>query len=99
MDKKIVKINDDKSAAAGIVSHALVVNAWRRRRQEIVELNNTIVKLSQQVDHLQLQIIVLRRLLENENNRIGKINCDVHHTKQQLENITKEKDVVIQVII
>ncbi|KAF7994521.1 hypothetical protein HCN44_003993 [Aphidius gifuensis] len=95
MDKKIVKINDDKNAA-GIVSHALVVNAWRRRRQEAVELNNTIVKLSQQVDHLQLQIIVLRRLLENENNRIGKINFDVHHTKQQLELITKEKDIVIQ---
>lgn len=89
---------DSAKKAAGIVSHVLIVNAWRRRREDAVELNNTIEKLSQQVDHLQLQIVVLRRLLTTENNRVGKLGSEVHRTKIQLENMTKQKDTITEVI-
>ncbi|XP_015118291.1 myosin-11 [Diachasma alloeum] len=82
-------------SAASLVCHALALNAWRRRREEVVELSGTIEKLGQQVEHLQLQIAVLRRLLETENNRVAKLSSEVHCTRTQLEDEIKQKGEII----
>ncbi|XP_063975090.1 uncharacterized protein LOC135161443 isoform X2 [Diachasmimorpha longicaudata] len=82
-------------SAASLVCHALAVNAWRRRRDEVAELSGSIEKLGQQVDHLQLQIAVLRRLLETENNRVAKLSGEVHCTRTQLDEEIKQKGQLI----
>ncbi|XP_011307630.1 myosin-2 heavy chain [Fopius arisanus] len=82
-------------SAGSLVCHALALNAWRRRREEVAELSGTIEKLSQQVDHLQLQIVVLRRLLETENNRVAKLSTEVHGARAQLEDEVKQKGEII----
>lgn len=87
-------LEDIGKKAAILVCHALALNAWRRRREEVVELHGTIEQLSQQVDHLQLQIVVLRRLLDTENSRVGKLGVEVHRAKAQLENTLKEKNIL-----
>ncbi|XP_053593408.1 uncharacterized protein LOC103577563 [Microplitis demolitor] len=94
-----VKNNKDleiimKKKAATIVCHTLIINAWRRRREEIIDLNVIIDELRQQIDHLQLQIVVLRRLLDTENSRVGKLGTQVRRAKIQLDNVTKEKDIL-----
>jgi len=73
--------------AANIVCHMLVLNAWRRRRVEIAQLE-------QQVEHLHLQIEFLRRLLLAENDRVGRLNGELHREKSQLEEMTRERDAV-----
>ncbi|CAG5108849.1 Protein of unknown function [Cotesia congregata] len=83
-----------KKKAASIVCHTLIINAWRRRREEVIDLNGIIEQLRQQIDHLQLQIVVLRRLLDTENSRVGKLGAQVHRAKMQLDSITKEKETL-----
>ncbi|KAH0566916.1 nuclear matrix constituent protein 1-like [Cotesia glomerata] len=83
-----------KKKAASIVCHTLIINAWRRRREEVIDLNGIIEQLRQQIDHLQLQIVVLRRLLDTENSRVGKLGAQVHRAKIQLDSITKEKETL-----
>ncbi|XP_011255538.2 intracellular protein transport protein USO1 isoform X1 [Camponotus floridanus] len=78
---------DPTTRAANIVCHMLVVNAWRRRRVEIAQLE-------QQVEHLHLQIEFLRRLLLAENDRVGRLNGELHRDKSQLEEMTRERDAV-----
>ncbi|XP_029166129.1 autophagy-related protein 23 [Nylanderia fulva] len=73
--------------AANIVCHMLVLNAWRRRRAEIAQLE-------QQVEHLHLQIEFLRRLLLAENDRVGRLNGELHREKSQLEETMRERDAV-----
>ncbi|XP_072756670.1 uncharacterized protein [Anoplolepis gracilipes] len=73
--------------AANIVCHLLVLNAWRRRRTEITQLE-------QQVEHLHLQIEFLRRLLLAENDRVGRLNSELHREKSQLDEMTRERDTV-----
>ncbi|KAL6447391.1 hypothetical protein ACFW04_001537 [Cataglyphis niger] len=73
--------------AANIVCHMLVLNAWRRRRTEITQLE-------QQVEHLHLQIEFLRRLLLAENDRVGRLNGELHREKSQLEETTRERDAI-----
>lgn len=73
--------------AANIVCHMLVLNAWRRRRAGIAQLE-------QQVEHLHLQIELLRRLLLAENDRVDRLNGELHREKSQLEETTRERDVV-----
>lgn len=70
-----------------MVCHMLVLNAWRRRRAEIAQLE-------QQVEHLHLQIEFLRRLLLVENDRVGRLNGELHREKSQLEEMTRERDAV-----
>ena len=74
-----------ESRAASIISRTLAVNAWRRRREEIVDL-------SQQLDQLQLQINVLRRLHDNENGRVAILAGELHKAKAHLEDANKERD-------
>lgn len=78
---------DLTTRAANIVCHMLVLNAWRRRRVEIAQLE-------QQVEHLHLQIEFLRRLLLAENDRVGRLNGELHREKSQLEEMTLERDAV-----
>lgn len=78
---------DPTIRAANIVCHMLVLNAWRRRRVEIAQLE-------QQVEHLHLQIEFLRRLLLAENDRVGRLNGDLHREKSQLEEMTRERDAI-----
>ncbi|XP_053980096.1 liprin-alpha-2 [Hylaeus volcanicus] len=80
--------------AANLVFHVLVLNAWRRRREEVVFLRDTIDDLSKQIKHLHLQVVVLRRLIDTENNRVGKLTHEVHHVKGQLEDTKKERDLL-----
>lgn len=78
---------DPTIKAANVVCRMLVLNAWRRRRAEIAQLE-------QQVEHLHLQIEFLRRLLLAENDRVGRLNGELHREKSQLEETTRERDAV-----
>ncbi|XP_020287951.1 uncharacterized protein LOC109856745 [Pseudomyrmex gracilis] len=78
---------DPTVKAASVVCHMLVLNAWRRRRAEIAQLE-------QQVEHLHLQIEFLRRLLIAENERVGRLNGELRREKSQLEEVTRERDAV-----
>ncbi|XP_071864546.1 uncharacterized protein isoform X2 [Bombus fervidus] len=80
--------------AANLVCHVLMLNAWRRRRSEVQYLHGTIDDLSQQIEHLHLQIVVLRRLLDTENIRVSKLTNDVHRTKIQFDETSKEKNTL-----
>ncbi|XP_014470227.1 PREDICTED: dynactin subunit 1 [Dinoponera quadriceps] len=73
--------------AANVVCRVLVLNAWRRRRAEIAQLE-------QQVEHLHLQIEFLRRLLFAENERVGRLNGELHREKSQLQETIAERDNV-----
>lgn len=64
-----------------------MLNAWRRRRAEIAQLG-------QQVENLHLQIEFLRRLLLVENDRVGRLNGELHREKSQLEEVIRERDAV-----
>lgn len=78
---------DPTVKAANVVCRVLVLNAWRRRRAEIAQLE-------QQVEHLHLQIEFLRRLLLAENDRVGRLNGELHREKTQLEEVTRERNTV-----
>lgn len=67
--------------------HMLVLNAWRHRRTEIAHLE-------QQVEHLHLQIEFLRRLLLAENDRVGRLNGELHREKAQLEEVVRQREAV-----
>ncbi|XP_034950479.1 coiled-coil domain-containing protein 39 [Chelonus insularis] len=85
---------DVSKKASHLVCHVLILNAWRRRREEVVELQGIIEKSDQQIDHLQLQIVVLRKLLDTENSRVGKLGAEVHRAKTQLDGVIKEKETI-----
>lgn len=76
---------DPTVKAANVVCHMLVLNAWRRRRAEIAQRE-------QQVEHLHLQIEFLRRLLLAENDRVSRLNSELHREKSQLDETTNERD-------
>ncbi|KAL0119678.1 hypothetical protein PUN28_007845 [Cardiocondyla obscurior] len=78
---------DPTIKAANIVYRVLILNAWRRGRTKIAELE-------QQVEHLHLQIEFLRRLLLTENDRVDRLNGELHREKLQLKEMTRERDVV-----
>ncbi|XP_018403541.1 PREDICTED: uncharacterized protein LOC108780361 [Cyphomyrmex costatus] len=80
-------IKDPTINAANVVCRVLLLNAWRRRRAEIAQLE-------QQVEHLHLQIEFLRRLLLAENNRVGRLNSELHREKSQLEEMTCQRDAI-----
>jgi len=77
---------DPTIKAANVVCHLLVLNAWRRRRAEIIQYE-------QQVEHLHLQIEFLRRLLLAENDRVSRLSNELHREKSQLEETTHERDI------
>ncbi|KZC09126.1 hypothetical protein WN55_11590 [Dufourea novaeangliae] len=79
--------------AASLVCRVLVLNAWRRRRDEVLYLRDTIDKLRENTKNLQLQISVLRRLIETENNRVGRLTSEVHHFKVLLDETAKDRDI------
>ncbi|EFN78217.1 hypothetical protein EAI_08193 [Harpegnathos saltator] len=78
---------DPTARAANVVCRVLLLNAWRRRRTEIAQLE-------QQVEHLHLQIEFLRRLLLAENERVGRLNGELHREKSQLEETILERDSI-----
>ncbi|XP_029047882.2 A-kinase anchor protein 9-like [Osmia bicornis bicornis] len=80
--------------AANLVCRVLMLNAWRRRRKEILGFRRTIDNLNQQVKNLHLQIIVLRRLLDTENGRVCKLTNEVRHVRTQFDETLKEKDAL-----
>lgn len=85
------KTEDRKLCDAGrIVCNMLTINAWRRKKAETVELNRVIDGLNQQVNHLHIQIVVLRRLLDTENSRVGKLTTEVQQIKIQAEERNQE---------
>lgn len=84
--------------AASLVCRVLVVNAWRRRREEVLYLRDTIDNLTQNTGHLQLQISVLRRLIDTENNRVGRLTGEANRFKMQLEETAKQRDALKTVI-
>ncbi|XP_076672057.1 uncharacterized protein LOC143371080 isoform X2 [Andrena cerasifolii] len=73
--------------AASMMCRVLMLNAWRRRRGEVLYLRDTI-------DNLHLQIFVLRRLIDTENIRICKMTGEVHRVKMQFDETSKEKDAL-----
>lgn len=81
-----------ESRAASLVCRALAVNAWRKKRTQVVELESTVSDLGQQLDHLQMQIVVLRKLLDKENSRVSGLGAELHKTKAQLEEAIKDRD-------
>ncbi|KAK2580699.1 hypothetical protein KPH14_011329 [Odynerus spinipes] len=87
-------LSQNPRKAASILCHVLVLNAWRRRRSDVGQLQETIEELVRQIEHLRLQIVVLRRLLETENGRVGRLNWEVQRTKSQLDEISQERDAL-----
>nr|XP_012231956.1 PREDICTED: coiled-coil domain-containing protein 102A isoform X1 [Linepithema humile]XP_012231957.1 PREDICTED: coiled-coil domain-containing protein 102A isoform X1 [Linepithema humile] len=83
----VAPTEDPTVKAANVVCHMLVLNAWRRRRTEIAQLE-------QQVEHLHLQIEFLRRLLLAENDRVGRLNSELHREKSQLEEAVREREAI-----
>ncbi|XP_008211326.1 synaptonemal complex protein ZIP1 [Nasonia vitripennis] len=78
-----------ESKAASVVCRTLAINALRRRRAEVAKLKS---EFAQQIDHLQLQIVVLRRLLDNENARVASLAGELHKAKAQSDELAKERD-------
>lgn len=89
--------SENENKAANLVCRVLLMNAWRKRREEVVHLQESVQQLNQQVDHLHIQIVVLRRLLETENSRVGKITLEINQTKVQLNEVIQEKEALILV--
>ncbi|XP_076765859.1 uncharacterized protein LOC143432831 isoform X2 [Xylocopa sonorina] len=85
------RFSQSPNKAANLVCHVLMLNAWRRRRSEVQYLHGAIDDLNQQIEHLHLQIVVLRRLLDTENSRVGKLISEVHRAKVQYDETLKEK--------
>ncbi|XP_046738773.1 leucine zipper putative tumor suppressor 2-like [Diprion similis] len=92
LDVNALSAPPDTNKAAGLVCRALVVNAWRRRREENSQLQETIRQLSQQVEHLHIQIVVLRRLLDAENGRVGRFMAEMQRVRLQFDDITRDRD-------
>ena len=84
--------------AATLVCHVLMLNAWRCRRSDVQYLRGTIDDLNQRIEHLHLQIVVLRRLLDTENSRVSKLTGDVHRVKIQFDETLKERNTLKSVI-
>ncbi|KAK9309513.1 hypothetical protein QLX08_000768 [Tetragonisca angustula] len=80
--------------AATLVCHVLMLNAWRCRRSDVQYLRGTIDDLNQRIEHLHLQIVVLRRLLDTENSRVSKLTGDVHRVKIQFDETLKERNTL-----
>ncbi|CAB0031726.1 unnamed protein product [Trichogramma brassicae] len=72
--------------AAQLVARGLMLHAWRQRRREVRELKTSLSNLEQQ----SLQIVVLRRLLHNENARVARMSGDLHRLRAHSEDINKE---------
>lgn len=90
-------LSQNPGKAASILCHVLVLNAWRRRRADVGQLQKTIDELVRQIEHLRLQIVVLRRLLETENGRVNKLSWETQRMKTQLEEHSQERDVLKKV--
>ncbi|XP_078036225.1 uncharacterized protein LOC144469637 [Augochlora pura] len=80
--------------AASLVCRVLVVNAWRRRREEVNYLRGTIDDLTRNTGHLQLQISVLRRLIDTENSRVGRLTSEANRLRMQLDETVKGRDAL-----
>nr|XP_033327214.1 uncharacterized protein LOC117220889 [Megalopta genalis]XP_033327215.1 uncharacterized protein LOC117220889 [Megalopta genalis]XP_033327216.1 uncharacterized protein LOC117220889 [Megalopta genalis]XP_033327218.1 uncharacterized protein LOC117220889 [Megalopta genalis] len=80
--------------AASLVCRVLVVNAWRRRREEVDYLRGTIDDLTRNTGHLQLQISVLRRLIDTENSRVGRLTSEANRLRMQLDEAVKGRDAL-----
>ncbi|KAL7301392.1 hypothetical protein TKK_0005838 [Trichogramma kaykai] len=72
--------------AGQLVARGLMLHAWRQRRREVRELKTSLANLEQQ----SLQIVVLRRLLHNENARVARMSGDLHRLRAHSEDINKE---------
>lgn len=83
----VATAEDPTVKAANVVCHMLVLNAWRHRRTEIAQLE-------QQVEHLHLQIEFLRRLLFTENDRVDRLNGELHREKSRLEEAVREREAI-----
>ncbi|CAK9830351.1 hypothetical protein ANTRET_LOCUS7538 [Anthophora retusa] len=80
--------------AASLMCHMLMLNAWRQRRNEVRFLHEKIEDMSQQIEHLHLQIVVLRRLLDTENGRVSRLTGEVHRAKMQSDEMFKERNLL-----
>lgn len=87
------KIKDVKKAAS-LVCRALIINAWRQRRKKTTALEASVAKLNKRVEQLYLQTIVLRRLLDNENYRVGRFTAEIHRLKVEFGDATKDKEAL-----
>ncbi|KAI4498555.1 hypothetical protein M0802_006261 [Mischocyttarus mexicanus] len=88
------RLSQNPGKAANILCHVLVLNAWRRRRADVGQLQETIDELARQIEHLRLQIVVLRRLLDTENDRVNKFSKEAQRSKTQIEELSQERDLL-----
>ncbi|XP_069675190.1 protein Hook homolog 3-like [Periplaneta americana] len=80
--------------AARRVCQILVLNAWRRRRHDVLQLTVTCQQLRTQVDNLNIQTVVLRTLLEYEKGRVSNINSNMQKMAARVEEVHREKDTL-----
>ncbi|XP_076239627.1 uncharacterized protein LOC143182496 [Calliopsis andreniformis] len=78
--------------AATLVCRSLMLNAWRRRREEVLCLHDTIDDLTEKIKNMHLQVFVLRRLIDTENGRVSRLTGEVHRVRIRFEETLKEKD-------
>jgi hypothetical protein len=81
-----------ESRAVSLICRALAINCWRRRREEVVQLRNSIAILYQNLEHVKIQIVVLRRLLDNENVRVANLAGELHRARAHTDDVNKERD-------
>ncbi|GJQ77543.1 hypothetical protein Trydic_g20932 [Trypoxylus dichotomus] len=82
-----------KEDASRRVYQQLLLNAWRRRRDQVATLTDSSRRLQTQVDQLQMQIDVLQKLRESESKRRLESASEterLRHEKKELFN-TVEK--------
>ncbi|XP_046688274.1 WEB family protein At3g02930, chloroplastic-like [Homalodisca vitripennis] len=68
------------------VCKIFILHSWRKRRYEVTKLRIDAQKIENEVQNLNVQIVVLRNLLESEKLRVAVAMSDSGHLKQRLEN-------------
>uniref|UniRef100_A0A1B6FG31 Uncharacterized protein n=1 Tax=Cuerna arida TaxID=1464854 RepID=A0A1B6FG31_9HEMI len=74
------------------VCNIFILHSWRKRRYEVTKLRINAQKMENEVQNLNVQIVVLRNLLESEKLRVAVAMSDSAHLKQRLENELKTSD-------
>uniref|UniRef100_A0A1B6D8Z5 Uncharacterized protein n=1 Tax=Clastoptera arizonana TaxID=38151 RepID=A0A1B6D8Z5_9HEMI len=67
------------------VYEMFMMNAWRHRRKECENMKKNLKNTGTQIDNLNVQVIVLRNLLESERNRVANFVNQAAHSQVMLK--------------
>lgn len=87
---EVSSLSSNETDIAKNVCKMFILNAWRHRRSQVLSFQNRLTKMGNEVDNLNIQVVVLRNLLESEKLRVAVSMSDAAHLKLRLENELKE---------